>query len=254
MALAEIKFGPENSLHRMVSATVILPEKAVGPFPVLYLLHGMTDDHTAWTRKSRVESYVADLPLIVVMPDTERGWYSDALCDPSKQFESFITLDLIPFVDSTFQTVAARPGRAVAGLSMGGHGAVRLAFRHPELFTMAHGFSSGFDFGRGHRADNSEMNLIYGDEPIGSDWDLHAVAEKVDVKTLPKISFDTGVEDFVLQSNRDLTAVLKKLNIPHQYTEFPGSHNWDYWDEHIKLELPTIARELGIAPKAKPIA
>jgi S-formylglutathione hydrolase FrmB len=251
MAFAELHFSANNSLGRMHSAMVILPEKKTGPFPVLYLLHGMTDDHTAWLRRSNIDRHVEEYPLIVVMPDTERGWYSDALRDPSKRFESYIIQDLIPFVDSTFNTVADGSGRAVAGLSMGGYGALRLGMRHPDMFRLVHGFSSGFDFGRGHRADQPEMNLIYGDMPIGSDYDLHAVAKKLDKSKAPQIGFDTGVDDFVLDSNRSFDKCLTDLGIDHRYTEFPGNHNWDYWDEHIKLELPDIATKLGIKTASK---
>jgi enterochelin esterase-like enzyme len=160
MALAEFHFTSNNSLQRQMSAMIIVPEKKPGPFPVLYLLHGLSDDHTAWTRFSNVEMYVQSLPLIVVMPDTERGWYVDALHDPGKKFESMIIDDLVPFVDGAFRTTAAAEGRAIAGLSMGGYGALTLALKHPDMFCAAHGFSSGF--ARGGVAPKDEESRLVG--------------------------------------------------------------------------------------------
>src|ERR1044071_6734116 len=98
-----------------------------GPFATFYLLHGLSDDHTIWLRRTSIERYVSSLPLIVVMPDGERGFYTDA--QEGFAFESAITKDLISFIDRTFPTKADRSGRAIGGLSMGGDGAVKLALK-----------------------------------------------------------------------------------------------------------------------------
>ena len=132
MAICEIHLGNQNALHKMTSCMVILPENAgPGPFPVWYLLHGLSDNHTAWTRRTSLERYVGDLPLIVVMPDGGRGFYTDSATEPAGAFETFIVRDLVGFVDRTFQTRANREGRVISGLSMGGFGAVKLALKHP---------------------------------------------------------------------------------------------------------------------------
>ena len=121
MAVCEIHFNAQPALAKMTSAMVILPEKAgPGPFPVFYLLHGLSDNHTAWTRRTSIERYVEGLPLIVVMPDGGRGWYSDSVAEPAGAFETLIVRDLVGFVAWTFRTVAAREGRVIGGLSMGG--------------------------------------------------------------------------------------------------------------------------------------
>ena len=245
MALAEFHFTSNNSLGRQISAMIIVPEKMPGPFSVLYLLHGMSDDHTAWTRWSNIDKYVEKLPLIVVMPDTERGWYVNAAKDPSKKFESMIIEDLVPFIDSTFQTVGTREGRSIAGLSMGGYGALTLAIKHPDLFCAAHGFSSGF--GRGWFVPtDDEFRLIFGDDPRGTDFDLTALATKVDVATMPRISFDCGVDDFTLEANRAVHKRFDDLEIPHTYTEYPGAHDWAYWNEHLLTALPGLLDAMGV--------
>jgi putative tributyrin esterase len=251
MALAEFHFTSNNSLHRQMSAMLIVPEKKQGPFPVLYLLHGMSDDHTAWTRWSNIDKYVEKLPLIVVMPNGERGCYVDALRDPTKQYESMIVNDLVPFVDATFQTVPSRGGRVIAGLSMGGYGAITLAIKHPDLFCAAHGFSSGFARGSFAPPDD-EFKLIFGDDPTGSDYDLGALAAKIDVATMPQISFDCGVDDFTLSTNRWIDKRLTELSVPHTYTEYPGAHTWSYWNEHLLSALPPLLAALNVTDPFDP--
>ncbi len=247
MAICELHFSADSALQRMSSAMVLLPEKKSGPFPVLYLLHGQTDDHTAWTRNSNIARYVDNLPLIVVMPNTERGWYVNAARDPSRPFETYIIDDLLPFIDATFNTRADRSGRALAGLSMGGYGAFTLAAKHPELFCAAHGFSSGFARGRQDLTDDPEFRLVFGDKPAGTRYDIFALMEQVAKQSNPAaFSFDCGVSDFTIDVNRELHRHMASLGIPHIYEEYPGAHDWAYWNEHVLTALPRIARQLGI--------
>ncbi len=113
MAVCEIHLNAQPALLKMTSITVILPDNAgPGPFPVLYLLHGLSDNHTAWTRRTSIERYVAGLPLIVVMPDGGRGWYTNSVTEPAGAYETFIVRDLVGFIDRTFRTRAerGRPG------------------------------------------------------------------------------------------------------------------------------------------------
>ena len=112
MAVCEIHFGNANALQKMISATVILPEGKGGPFPVLYLLHGLSDDHTTWVRRTSIERYVEGMPLIVVMPNGERSFYTDSEANPKAAFETMIVRDLGGFVDGMLNTVAERTGRA----------------------------------------------------------------------------------------------------------------------------------------------
>src|SRR5579859_5151833 len=121
MSCAEIKYF-SDALVKATSATVLLPEcRQPGPYPVLYLLHGLSDDNTAWQRKTSIERYVQDLPLIVVMPDGGRSFYTDAVAGMA--YETAIVRDLVGFIDRVFQTNPTREARCIAGLSMGGYGA-----------------------------------------------------------------------------------------------------------------------------------
>jgi len=259
MAVCEMKLKSAPALNRMSAFMALLPEGVPGPFPVLYLLHGYSDDHTGWTRRSSIERYVDQYPMIVIMPDGGHGWYSDALTMPYSQYDTYITKELMGFVDTMFPTIAERRGRAVAGLSMGGYGALKLAVKHPELFCAAHSFSgapliaskdeNGSSKRRGGDENSPwsvEQRLIFGDKPKGGPDDLLKLYVEADPKTLPSISLDCGVDDFLIEDNRQFTAYLTENKIPHLYEEFPGAHDWAYWDTHIQSVLPRIAERFGI--------
>ncbi|MEI6913888.1 MAG: alpha/beta hydrolase family protein [Armatimonadota bacterium] len=249
MALIEIKLNNSAALGKMTSALALVPEGKAGPFPVFYLLHGLSDDHTGWVRRTSIELYVREEPMIVVMPNGERSWYTNAQGNPMAQFEDYITRELIGFVDSTLQTVSTRAGRAIGGLSMGGYGAVKLALKHPELFCAAASLSGALVINGafvGDEARDKEMRLIFGEDMRGGEEDILAIAERADRSTLPAIRIDCGTEDWLLESNRTTHARFEELHIPHEYEEYPGDHNWDYWDLHIQDALVFIKRHLGI--------
>jgi putative tributyrin esterase len=234
------------SLQKACSMQIILPETVKEPYSVMYLLHGLSDDHTIWSRRTRIEMYVRDLPIAVVMPDGGRGFYCDAVNGPAH--ESHIIKDVIGFVDTHFNTKAERSGRVIDGLSMGGYGSLKLALKFPDMFcsTVSHsgGVAAGHNPFREERA--SEMRLIYGDNHVGGKDDLWAIAERIDRSKLPSIRIDCGLSDFLLEDNRSFHQHLAKLNIPHEYEEFPGDHNWDFWDTHIQEAIRFHAKALGI--------
>ena len=243
-------FSP--SLQKQVGCNVIIPELPGhdGPFPVFYLLHGLSDDYTMWQRKTSIGRYVQMLPLMIVMPDGGRGFYTDAKAGFA--YESAIVKDLVSFVDKTFHTVAHKAGRAIGGLSMGGYGAIKLALKYPELFASANGHSGAYGFAHGSwRAEESEFQRITGENPVGGPDDVFALAEKFAPRTnraqMPALRLDCGTSDFLLDQNREFHAHLQNLGIPHEYAEFPGAHDWSYWDKHIQKSLRFHAKHLGIS-------
>ena len=252
MAWCELHYR-SSALEKHVAANVILPEDTAltPPFPVMYLLHGLSDDYTIWMRRTSIERYLDGVPMIVVMPDGGRGFYTDAV--EGFAYERAIIEDLIALVDRTFPTVADRTGRCIGGLSMGGYGALRLALRRPDLFCSAVSHSGAVYFG--HRplaADDgrvAEFERILGPEPAGGPNDLHALVEQVDRTMLPSLRLDCGTEDFLLQDNRDFHAHLVRLGIPHEYEEFAGCHDWAYWDvrvqEAIRFHLRVVKTATG---------
>ena len=247
MACATLNFH-SPALAKACSMTVIVPEGSVGqpPFPVCYLLHGLSDDHTSWARHTSIERHVAGLPLIVVMPDGGRGFYCDAVDGPA--YERHLLDDVIGFVDRTFHTIAERQGRVIGGLSMGGYGAIKLALKYPQLFCSAVSHSAALDVQRRLERPEvaAEMRRIFGPAPGGGPNDPYALAATIDRTLLPALRLDCGLEDGLLEENRAFHRHLEQLGIPHEYAECPGAHTWEYWDCHIQEALAFHQRVLGL--------
>ena len=194
------------------------------------------------------------------MPNAERSWYCDAQALANQNFETLITRDIMNFVDSNFQTIASREGRVVAGLSMGGYGALKLALKHPDLFCAAVSHSGAVEFAS-HPFEQAiektgwdwlrEFIPIFGENPRGSDNDVFALAERLAAKTNNSstrlaLRLDCGTDDFLIEYNRRFHAHLQKLGVTHEYQEHAGDHNWEYWDLHIQETIAFFARELKL--------
>lgn len=235
MAVAHVNYF-NKALQKEVGFLALLPDRqdAPGPYPVFYLLHGLSDDYTAWLRWTSIERYVRALPIIVVLPDGDRCFYCDLPDGPA--YETALVGDLIPYVDRVFPTVAAREGRVIGGLSMGGYGSVKLALKYPDVFCSATAHSGAFGVVR-----QGDRGLPAGDCPF-------RLAEALDRSRAPALRFDCGLDDQLLAHNRDLHAHLGRLGIAHEYEEFPGGHNWEYWDVHVQEAVRFHCRALGIAP------
>lgn len=251
MAVAQVNYW-SPSLTKETQCCVMLPERQAGkgPYPVWYLLHGLSDDYSAWLRWTSLERYVRDLPLIVVLADGHRSFYTDAT--DGFAYEQAIVRDLLSFVDQHFRTVRSAKGRAIGGLSMGGYGAMKLGLKYPHLFGSVNAHSGVYLHVKERwweKEDNpwaAEQRRIYGTEQACKENDPFALAAALKPERAPAIWMDCGVDDFLLRDNRELHAHLKKLGIRHTYKEFPGGHSWAYWDEHIQQALAFHRRTLGI--------
>ena len=251
MALLNVHWS-SKVLQKKVATYVIVPEIGAPPFPVFYLLHGLSDDYTAWVRRTRIEWYVRELPLIVVMPDGYRGFYTDNDAGPA--YATHFAEELPAFIERTFPAERTRRARCVGGLSMGGYGALRLALGYPDRYASANSHSGavaygGFDCSReGSPLSPTETRQIFGPTPRGSDHDLLALASRAKSRgaPLPELLIDCGTEDHLLADNRALHAGLERLGIPHSYREFPGAHDWDYWDAHVRDAIDFHARALDL--------
>ena len=241
-----------NVLGKAVNTWVLLPDTDVkGPYPVFYLLHGLSDDNTIWLRRTRIECYVSGLPLIVVMPDGGRGFYCDHANGP--HWGEHIAKELPDFIEKTFHARTDGNGRAIGGLSMGGYGALRLAMGNPGRYCSVNCHSGcltyahvKYEFSTPGR--EAEYRAMVGEKDTGGPFDLFTATEEC-LKTglVPKIKIDHGTEDWLLPQAREYSAFLKKLGIEHEYNEYPGNHNWDFWDTHIREALEFHAKNLGIA-------
>ena len=244
MPLSEFRFF-SRVLGKQAGAYVILPDKGEPPFATFYLLHGLSDDYTVWLRRSRIEEYVKDLPLAVVMPDGFRGAYTNNNAGPA--YARYMIEDVVGGVERHFQLRAERSARAIGGLSMGGYGALRLGLGFPKLFSSVNSHSGALLWGS-RPADGAEFTRVFGASPAGTEHDLLALAARAKkADALPEILIDCGVDDFLFDDNRSFVESLKKMHVPHTYREFPGAHDWNYWDEHVREAIAFHAKNLRIA-------
>lgn len=249
MAFATINYH-SRSLQKASAFNILFPDDPSIPRPwaTFYLLHGLSDDHTIWMRRTSIERYVAGLPLVVVMPDGGRGWYSNAV--EGYKYEDDLIKDIVGLVERAFPVKAEREGRAIGGLSMGGYGAVKLGLKHHEMFASVNSHSGALGFLRADAAKNRELSpefeRIFGKEPKGGPEDPFAIVEQMDHGRVPALRVDCGTEDFLLDQNRAFHKFLEERHVPHEYEEFPGSHSWGYWDEHVQQAIAFHVRNLKL--------
>lgn len=243
MALCHVELFGE-SIDKMTGLTLVLPD-APGPFGVVVLLHGLSDDHTVWSRRTSIERYADAHGLIVVMPDGGRSFYCNDPRPGGRAYEDHIVRDVIGFVDRTFPTRREAAWRGIAGLSMGGYGAVMLALRHPDLFCAAASHSGAMAFVRVEPESHEDVALL-GRALAPQEYDCFVLAERrLADKRLPALRIDCGTEDFLLESNRAFHTHLDELGIEHIYEEYPGEHTWAYWDAHVPKTLAFLAEQMG---------
>jgi putative tributyrin esterase len=251
MALCDVHWS-SSVLEKKLGMYVILPEVGTPPFATYYLLHGLSDDYTVWLRRTRIEWYVREMPLMVVMPDGFRGFYTDNADGPA--YAKYMAEELVEFVERNFPARRSREARCVGGLSMGGYGALRLGLAYPHLFASANSHSGALMHGGrdGPRPDGplspAEFRRIFGERPQGSGHDLVALARRAGQSNqpLPRLLIDCGTDDVLLEDNRLFHAELERLKMPHEYREFPGAHTWDYWDQHVRDALEFHLRALSL--------
>jgi putative tributyrin esterase len=252
MAFATINYF-SRSLRKASSFNIVFPDdpNIKTPWAVFYLLHGLSDDHTIWMRRTSIERYVAGLPLVVVMPDGGRGWYTNAA--EGYAYEDDLIKDIIGLVDHTFPVKAERSGRAIGGLSMGGYGAVKLGLKHHEMFASVNSHSGAvgmLHYPEAGRQLSPEFLRIFGKEPKGGPEDPFAIVEQVDHGRVPAMRLDCGKNDFLIDQNRKFHEHLDKLHIAHEYEEFPGGHTWDYWDLHVQEAVAFHVKNLKLKEEA----
>lgn len=245
-----------------VGFNIILPRdyaSSTRRYPVLYLLHGYTDHYPAWVSYSGITDYARGYDEIVVMPEGDNGFYTNSYADKNLAWEDFILLDLIPYVDGHYRTVASRQGRAIADLSMGGYGAIKIGLKRPEMFAAAASLSGALAAARWKRRPIDDPVFeklvagVYGppDSPTRAAEDPFELIKKVPADLRPQIYFSVGSEDFLLEENREFAKHLSGLKVPYQYREFPGKHEWPVWDREIQvvlaLQAPVIGAQRGAA-------
>lgn len=226
-------------------------------FPVVYLLHGLTGHHTNWVERTGIALYATHHDLFLVMVDGGNGWYTDSATAPSDKFESYILQEVMPDVEKRFRVSTEREGRAIAGLSMGGYGSLKFAFKFPSRFALAASMSGALGAATWTDTELKSLEFIrqslfktFG--PAGSSTraanDLHKLTREVSaeaIKSLPMIYLDCGTEDILFPGNRSYADLLLERKIPHEFRQLPGNHGWQYWDQQIQAILNLASRNLA---------
>lgn len=246
---------PSAAMNKTYKAAVVLPAsyaKSKAAYPVLYLLHSggghFRDWLTSTPDKMLVKNLADQYNLIVVMPEGETfSWYIDSPLDKSSQFETYLTKEVIDKIDNTYRTVRNSKGRVITGLSMGGHGALFLSTRHPDLYCAAGSMSGAVDMEWSNwkipaefasRVKQGFQRLI-GDTTnaaLYSGYSAVNMADKIKANGL-KLIVDCGVDDFLIEANRELHRRLVYNHTPHDYTERPGGHTWEYWQNSLPYHV-----------------
>lgn len=244
---------------------VVLPagyrrrEARVPRYPVLYLLHGYSGHYDNWVTKTKLLDYAAQHELIIVTPEGNNGWYTDSATATADKYESYVIRELIPDVERRYRAAASREGRAVAGLSMGGYGALKFGIKYPEMFALAASMSgavgaaswrSDAELPRGSISRSLLETFGPADGAVKAQNDLFRLVGELSperAKSLPFLYLDCGTEDGLrlLPSNLAFANLLVERRIPHEYRQLPGDHNWAYWDKQVREVLRLASAKLA---------
>jgi putative tributyrin esterase len=269
MALMHVNFRSQT-LGLCMSADVLLPQppdernwhSSAWPaqkHQVLWLLHGMSDDHTIWQRRTSIERYVEPLGLAVVMPAVHLSWYTDLA--NGARYGTYVAEELPSLMRSFFPLSDRREDNFVAGLSMGGYGALKLGLTHPDRYAAVATLSGATDIAREAAAAEDPvwagyLRGIFGDDlkaVPGSKHDMFHLAEKVAASAGPKprLYQCCGTEDFLYPANLRFRDHVRTLGLDLTYDEGPGMHEWGYWDRQIQQVLAwlPLRQTTGIGDK-----
>jgi putative tributyrin esterase len=245
------------SLGRTKKLSIVVPERydAANRYPVLYLLHGFGGDNGDWLMRTKLAEYVRDVPLIVVMPDGENSWYVNSTMESNDRFEDYLVRDIPHYVQKLYSIDSTR--QAIAGLSMGGYGALMLALKHPSRFRFAGSLSGAITFPRGmndtsrpaERALFPSLWRAFGEKPNASRnaHDIFLLYRQVPKDSLPYIYMVVGIQDgyrSFLPAHRAFTDLLRTYGAAYEYHETPGAHNWQYWSREVQPLLKRMREVL----------
>jgi len=210
-------------------------------YPVLYLLHGYGGCYNSWIKRVPELKTIADNNnIIIVCPDGAiSSWYVDSPIDSTMQYETYVSKELVAFIDQHYNTKnEGNKYRAISGFSMGGFGALFLALRHPDIFGACGSMSGALNLT--HIKKNFDVNKRLGDTALNAkyyaDWSIiNMLKNNPNIKT--SMILDCGREDFIFGMSKEANEKMIELNIPHDYIERPGKHDWKYWSNAIQYQV-----------------
>ncbi len=231
-----------NAMHRAIKAVVVTPKNynKKTQYPVVYLLHGAYGNFSNWvTKVPAIQTYATNTNCLVVCPNgANNSWYVDSPIDSNYKFETHVAIEVPTYIDSHYSTKKDRKYRAIAGLSMGGHGALLIAFKHSKTFGACGSMSGALniaDITKGYDVDKrlgkyEENKNLYTDNSV-----LHII-ENYPTDSLA-IIIDCGLQDFIIGMSKATHEKMVTLKIPHDYIERPGKHDWAYWANAIEYQM-----------------
>jgi S-formylglutathione hydrolase FrmB len=233
-------------MGREMSYRVVLPYHWKRPKvkrPVIYLLHGLSGHFNNWTDLTKLQEYASRYKFVIVTPEGDDGWYTDSASKTDDKYESYIIRELLPEIEKKYGTETTRETRAIAGLSMGGYGAIKFGLKYPDMFSLAGSFSGFLATSTTTEKEfpgviGRTINSVFG--PVGSPTrsanDTFAMIREATpekIKTFPFLYLDCGTEDFTFKANRDFAALLVEKKVPHEFRQLPGGHDWKYWNTQL---------------------
>jgi len=230
-----------NSMLKNIKSSVVTPDgyDITKKYPVVYLLHGYSGSYKDWIKDSVSENLADRYNIIIVCPDGGfNSWYFDSPIEKSSQYETHITKELIPWIDKNYSTIANKAGRGISGLSMGGHGALYLAFRHQDLFGTAGSMSGGVDIRP--FPDNWEIKKQLGNYKDNQlIWKENTIVNMLHLLTPNSLALiiDCGTADFFYKLNCELHEKMLNMNISHTFISRSGTHDWNYWKNAVKYHI-----------------
>lgn len=228
-----------QSMNKNVKVLVVVPNEKEVPASTVYLLHGYSGDEKAWLSLKPDLPEIADkYNLLFVCPDGKNSWYWDSPEDPSYRYETFVSEELVKYIDTNYDTQKIRETRAITGLSMGGHGALWIAMRHTDTFGNVGSTSGGVDIRPFPK--NWEMSKQLGEMKDNPQvWDNHTVINQVNKIRNGELNiiFDCGTDDFFFEVNNNLHQKLLDYKIDHDYIVRPGGHDGTYWNNAIDYQI-----------------
>jgi S-formylglutathione hydrolase FrmB len=232
-----------SSMKKNIKAVVIKPDsyKKEKAFPVVYLLHGYSGRYDNWIKLvPQLNQHADRYEMIIVCPDGDYGsWYFDSPVDTTMRYETFIAKEVPAFIDKNYSTIKDRKGRAITGLSMGGHGGLFLAFRHKETFSGCGSMSGALmiEFITDKRYG---IGKLLGDTTNKDRYRAYSIMKEMETyqpKDSIAIMIDCGREDFIFEMSKAVHDKMVQLKIPHDYIERPGKHDWNYWGNAVQYQL-----------------
>ena len=248
MAFFEANFYSE-SLGFQTTVNVIMPQRSTsgqigvegnagnGEYKCVYLLHGLSDDHSIWLRRTSIERYADEFGICVVMPFGGKGFYTDMKY--GEKYYTYISEELPRLMEEFFGISQKRENNFIAGLSMGGYGALKIGLKNPDRYSACAGLSAVADIRGWTQVCPDLMVSIFGENPqVPDSEDLFCIAEETNkLAVKPRVYMGVGTEDFLYDGNVELRKKFETLDFDYTYRESAGTHCWTFWDEYIQYVL-----------------